>query len=459
MCERYEYGEEQPVVQPEETERDQKEAAPTGEDAGKRPPDRKPRKPRAKAGFLDGILVGILVSVSVALLVVGGVSVASLLRLRTDIGSSNSAQTSDEETDSGTSDSLQDSESEFNEELESKLAEINALIDSVFIFDVDEEQMMDSLLAGYLDGLDDDYSVYYTAEEYEEAMTDSDGSYVGIGVAVQQDTTTMAITVLTVYAGSPAEASGMEKGDILQAVDGTDITQEELSDVVNRIRGEEGTQVTVTVLRDGETLDLTMTRESLDKVTVEYEMLEDGIGYILLTEFDNVSVSQMEEAITALREQGMEKLILDLRDNPGGLLASVVSIADLFLPETNIFYSEDKQGNQTRYDSSAEQLCTEELVVLVNGNSASASEVLAGSLKDHGRATLVGTQTFGKGIVQTYYQLSDGSGIKLTTAHYFTPNGTDIHGIGIEPDLVVEDDGETEADEQLAAALEAIRGE
>ncbi|MCD8125794.1 MAG: S41 family peptidase [Lachnospiraceae bacterium] len=458
MCERHEYGEEHPVIQPEETEQGRGDVVLNEETSGMPPQSRKTRRPRARGAFLDGVLVGILATVMVALLVVGGVYAASLLRLRSSLGASNSTQTSEEE-ESGTSDSLQEGESEFNEELESKLAEINALIDSVFIFDVDEDQMMDSLLAGYLAGLDDDYSVYYTAEEYEEEMTDSDGSYVGIGVAVQQDTTTMVITVLTVYEGSPAEESGIEKGDVLQAVDGTDITQEELSDVVNRIRGEEGTEVTVTVLRDGETLDFTITRKSVDKVTVEYEMLEDGIGYILLTEFDNVSVSQMEEAIEALREEGMEKLILDLRDNPGGLLTSVVSIADLFLPETNIFYSEDKQGNQTNYDSSAEQLCTEELVVLVNGNSASASEVLAGSLKDNDRATLVGTQTFGKGIVQTFYQLSDGSGIKLTTAHYFTPNGTDIHGVGIEPDLVVEDDEDTETDEQLEAALEAIRGE
>lgn len=458
MCERHEYGEEHPVIQPEETEQGRGDVVLNEEPSGMPPQSRKTRRPRARGAFLDGVLVGILATVMVALLVVGGVYAASLLRLRSSLGASNSTQTSEEE-EAGTSDSLQEGESEFNEELESKLAEINALIDSVFIFDVDEDQMMDSLLAGYLAGLDDDYSVYYTAEEYEEEMTDSDGSYVGIGVAVQQDTTTMVITVLTVYEGSPAEESGMEKGDVLQAVDGTDITQEELSDVVNRIRGEEGTEVTVTVLRDGETLDFTITRKSVDKVTVEYEMLEDGIGYILLTEFDNVSVSQMEEAIEALREEGMEKLILDLRDNPGGLLTSVVSIADLFLPETNIFYSEDKQGNQTNYDSSAGQLCTEEMVVLVNGNSASASEVLAGSLKDNDRAALVGTQTFGKGIVQTFYQLSDGSGIKLTTAHYFTPNGTDIHGVGIEPDLVVEDDEDTETDEQLEAALEAIRGE
>ncbi|MCD8052854.1 MAG: S41 family peptidase [Lachnospiraceae bacterium] len=458
MCERHEYGEEHPVIQPEETEQGRGDVVLNEEPSGMPPQSRKTRRPRARGAFLDGVLVGILATVMVALLVVGGVYAASLLRLRSSLGASNSTQTSEEE-EAGTSDSLQEGESEFNEELESKLAEINALIDSAFIFDVDEDQMMDSLLAGYLAGLDDDYSVYYTAEEYEEEMTDSDGSYVGIGVAVQQDTTTMVITVLTVYEGSPAEESGMEKGDVLQAVDGTDITQEELSDVVNRIRGEEGTEVTVTVLRDGETLDFTITRKSVDKVTVEYEMLEDGIGYILLTEFDNVSVSQMEEAIEALREEGMEKLILDLRDNPGGLLTSVVSIADLFLPETNIFYSEDKQGNQTNYDSSAEQLCTEEMVVLVNGNSASASEVLAGSLKDNDRAALVGTQTFGKGIVQTFYQLSDGSGIKLTTAHYFTPNGTDIHGVGIEPDLVVEDDEDTETDEQLEAALEAIHGE
>ncbi len=401
------------------------------------------------SGFVRGMMTGILLCAVGAVLVIGGLSTVTSRQRR---------RTADSDETGSSSVSLTEDAEAFRAELEGKLKEINSLIDENFIFEVDEEQMMDGLLSGYLEGLDDVYSLYYTPEEFEEAISDSDGSYVGIGVAVEQDTETLAITALTVYSGSPAEGAGMQSGDILKAVDGKDISGEILSDVVDQIRGEEGSEVTVTVLRDGETLDLTMTRTAMEMETAEYEMLEEGIGYIQLTEFDSVSVDQMKEAIQELREQGMEKLILDLRDNPGGLLTSVVSIADLFLPKgDNIFYAEDKKGNQTRYDSESDPFCTETLSVLVNGNSASASEVLSGSLKDHERAVLVGTQTFGKGIVQTFYRLSDGSGIKLTTAHYFTPSGTDIHGIGIEPDLAVEDDAETEEDEVLEAALEEIR--
>ena len=411
---------------------------------------------KTPGGFWSGVLAGAMAVLLLGACVVGVTSVVSLVHVQVNVSEeSDSIQNVLE--DSG-SDVLGDNEGAFNQELESKLSEINQIIDSTFIFDVDSEEMMNGALDGYMSGLNDVYSVYYTPEEYADTMEDSDGTFVGIGVSVQQATDTMIITAMTVYSGSPAEEGGMKDGDIITAVDGLDISGEELTDVVNMIRGESGTQVVVTVYRDGEYLDLTMTRRSIEKETVTYELMDDKIGYIKLTEFDSVSVDQMKTAIQDLQDQGMKSLVLDLRNNPGGLLTSVIHIADQFLPECNIFYYEDKQGQQTRYDSTANQLCTEPMVVLINGNSASASEVLAGSLKDQERAQIVGEQSFGKGIVQSFYELSDGSAIKLTTAHYFTPNGTDIHGVGIEPTISVEDDKTTEdIDEQLQAAIDALK--
>ncbi len=368
------------------------------------------------------------------------------------------AGTEDQTQGTAVSDNLTQGAAAFDTALQKKIAEINPYIDDAFIFPVDSDKVLDETLKGYLNGLDDIYSVYYTPDEYKETMESSDGAYVGIGVAVQQDPDTKMITAMTVYPGSPAEKGGMKKGDTLVKVDGEDITGWDLSEVVNRIRGEENTQVTVTVYREGEYLDLTMTRAALNKMTVEYKMLENGIGYILLTEFDAVSVEQIRTAVNTLKNQGMQKLVLDLRDNPGGLLTSVVTIADDFLPKANVFYVEDKQGQRTNYDSEEGEIFEGDMVVLINENSASASEVLSGTLKDNGRATIMGTQSFGKGIVQTFFPLTDGSAIKLTTAHYFTPNGTDIHGVGITPDQVVEDDRETEDDEQLQAALAALGG-
>jgi len=352
---------------------------------------------------------------------------------------------------------------DWSSQLEEKLSEIEWYIDNYYIFDVEEEKLMDGLLAGYVNGLEDPYSVYYTPEEYASMLESANGEYYGIGVLVTQDTDG-TIQIVNVFRDSPAKEAGILKGDIIAGVDDLDITGMDLNQVVGYIKGKEGTSVELQILRDGEAdlLNITVERRQVSVDTVEYRMLEDGIGYIQLVQFEDVSLDQMTEAIEALKSQGMEKLILDLRDNPGGLLTSVVAIADLFLPEANIFYMEDKSGSRTDYDATGDQLFEGELVVLVNENSASASEVLAGTLKDNGRAQLVGATTFGKGIVQTFYTLSDGSGVKLTTAHYFTPNGTDLHGVGVTPHVEVEQPkdektGESENDTQLNKALEIIR--
>lgn len=348
-------------------------------------------------------------------------------------------------------------------QVEEKLSEIDWYIDHYYIFDVDREKLADGLLAGYVSGLEDPYSVYYTPEKYTDILESANGEYYGIGVLVTEDKDG-TIQIVNVFSNSPAKEAGILKGDIIAGVDNLDITGMDLNQVVGYIKGKEGTSVELQIQRDGEAdlLNITVERRQVSVDTVEYRMLEDGIGYIQLVQFDDVSLDQMTAAIEDLKSQGMEKLILDLRDNPGGLLTSVVDIADLFLPEANIFYMEDKSGSRTDYNATDDQLFDGELVVLVNENSASASEVLAGTLKDNGRAQLVGATTFGKGIVQTFYSLSDGSGVKLTTAHYFTPNGTDIHGVGVTPNVEAEqpDDektGESEVDTQLIKALEIIR--
>ena len=414
------------------------------------------RRKRSVRSFWGGVLVGMMSMVLLGALVIGISGALALFRYHSIIPvTGNMGGQNPSVNQSG---SLGSNEAAFNRQLEQKLSEINEIVDNTFIFEVKPEDMMNRALAGYMAGLNDVYSVYYTPEQYAETMEDGDGRFVGIGVSVQQSAETLEITVLNVYEGSPAEAGGMLDGDIIVGVDDVNITGMELNDVVKMIRGEVGTEVVVTVYRNHEYLDLTMIRNNIQKHTVEHEMLEDQVGYIKLTEFDDVSVEQMKDAILDLQSQGMKSLVLDLRNNPGGLLTSVVSIADFFLPKCNVFYYEDKQEHETRYDSSDDQICTEPMTVLINGYSASASEVLSGALKDQNRAVVVGEQSFGKGIVQSFYGLSDGSAIKLTTAHYFTPNGTDIHGVGIAPNMEVEDDPETEdVDEQLQAAIDELK--
>lgn len=339
-----------------------------------------------------------------------------------------------------------------------KLDEINALIDSSYLFDVDSEQMTDSMIKGYVAGLGDPYSAYYTAEEMEAVMESMNGAYCGIGVMLTQ-TEDGRLQIIKVFSGSPAQERGVQAGDIIDQVNGMDASDMDMDEMISYIKGEEGSSIQLTVLREGEKSPITMELERRDVSvdTVEYRMLKPGIGYLSLIEFDDVSCDQMTEAIEELKTQGMRSLVLDLRDNPGGLLTSVVDIADLFLPEGQmIFYMEDKAGNREDHFTEDEVIFDGPMAVLINENSASASEVLSGCLKDHERATLIGTTTFGKGIVQTYYDLSDNSGLKLTTDHYFTPNGTDIHGVGIEPHIVVEDGRDEQDDPQLERAIREL---
>lgn len=352
-------------------------------------------------------------------------------------------------------------------DVEDKVEDIQELINENFYFGTEEADYEEGIYKGLLESLDDPYSVYYTKEEFAELQQETSGEYVGIGVQVSQDVKTMTITVTRVFPGSPAEEAGVLKGDVVTGVDDFVFNGEEVSDVVELIKGEEGTTVELEVYREsvGDYVRMTVERRKVENPTVTYEMLDDNIGYIQVTDFYDVTATQYVAAIEDLEAQGMESLVVDLRDNPGGLLSAVIDMLNYMLPEGMLVYTEDKDGNITNQFASTNKHVFElPVAVLVNGNSASASEIYAGAMQDRGAATIVGTQTYGKGIVQRLYPLDDGSGVKLTVSKYFTPNGNDIHEIGITPNEVIElpDELKTKSvlehdeDVQLQKAIEIL---
>ncbi|MBO4902846.1 MAG: S41 family peptidase [Lachnospiraceae bacterium] len=355
------------------------------------------------------------------------------------------------------------SESVITSEVTDKADTLKAVIDTYYYEDVDEEALKNGIYKGLMEGLGDPYSTYYTEEEYREMMESSEGVYEGIGAVLQQDSESMLIKVVRPIPGSPAEEAGLLAEDIIMEVDGEDITGQDINVVVSKIRGESGTKVNIGIARSGEdkTLYFDITRAKVEDVTVDHEMLEDNIGYIFISEFDDVTTRQFTDAMEDLKEQGMDALILDLRDNPGGNLDVAVDVADYILPEGLVVYMEDKYGERDEYRSDASHHWDKPIAVLVNGNSASASEIVCGALRDYDRATLVGTKTYGKGIVQQILPLGDGSGVKVTIARYYTPNGTCIHGEGFEPDVEVDFDLdlylEEDTDTQLIKAIEVLK--
>ena len=352
--------------------------------------------------------------------------------------------------------------------VEAKLEEIQALMETYYLEEIDTEQVEDYLYKGAVAGLGDIYAAYYTEEEYQSLIDSTNGSYYGIGVEISQNMSTGIITISRIFEGSPAEEAGLLPGDVIYKIAGQEVTGEDLNKVVSLIKGEEYTTVSVEVARDGQSgyLEFEVERRTIEVPTVESEMLEDNIGYIAITSFDDVTTEQFMTALDTLESQGMEALIVDLRNNGGGLVSSVCAILDRLLPEGLIVYTEDKYGNREEEFSDAENYFDKPMAVLVNGNSASASEIFAGAIKDYGIGTLVGTTTYGKGIVQKIYPLSDGTAVKLTVSKYYTPNGNNIHGTGIEPDVTVELDEDLmyeveipkEEDNQLQAAIEALQG-
>jgi carboxyl-terminal processing protease len=323
--------------------------------------------------------------------------------------------------------------------------------------------MIEGMYSGIVASLGDPYSVYYTAEEWESLMEDTEGIYYGIGAYLSLDEATGLAKISGVIADTPAEEAGLRENDIIYQVDGESIQGLELSEIVTKVKGKEGTTVHLTIIRDGETdyLELDVERRQIETPTVTYEMYDNEIGYIQIKEFDEVTTDQFIEALDAVKAADAKGLILDLRGNPGGSLPVVVEIARNILPEGRIVYTEDKYGEQEEYTCDGKNELQIPLVVLVNGNSASASEILAGAIKDYNKGTLIGTTTFGKGIVQRVLPLTDGTAMKLTISAYYTPNGNNIHGIGIEPDIECELDTEAYyeegTDNQLERALEEMK--
>lgn len=346
-----------------------------------------------------------------------------------------------------------------------KLKTLESAIDVYYYQeDLDYEAMQNGLFSGLVDSLGDPYSAYYTKEEFEKVTEDNTGVYYGIGAYVSFDADYSMPKIAGIIADTPAEAAGLRENDLITAVGEISTYQMSTDEVVTYIRGEEGTYVDLTIYREGETdyLHFTVERKRVESPTVNSKMIGE-VGYIQITQFEEVTVNQFQEAYESLKTQGMKGLVLDLRSNPGGLLSSVIEIARQILPEGLIVYTEDKYGQREKFTCDGANEIDIPLAVLINGNSASASEILAGAVKDYGIGTLVGTTTYGKGVVQNIFGLSDGSAIKLTISNYFTPNGNNIHGIGIEPDVEVELDVDKyydeEIDTQLEKALEIVNSE
>lgn len=394
-------------------------------------------------------LIGLLVGVAVCALAVSGVYVGIVLR------SKSVRQTSAEGAVA---------ESVVNDDSLLKLEAIEEVIDKYYYNeeDINANNMIEGMYAGMVASLGDPYSVYYTAEEWKMMMQDTEGIYFGIGAYIQMDLTTGFGRINGVISGTPAEEAGLRENDLIYMINDEVAQGLELSEIVARIKGEEGTTVHLTIYREGEEdyLEFDVVRKQIESPTVNYEMMENQIGYIQITEFDEVTLDQFTEALAVVKGSGAKGLILDLRSNPGGSLSVVVDIARQILPEGLIVYTEDRAGKRVEYSCDGQHELKIPLVVLINGNSASASEILAGAVKDYGVGTLVGTKTFGKGIVQRILPLTDGTALKLTVSAYYTPKGNNIHNIGIEPDIECEYDRDdyydNGVDNQLERAKEVV---
>ena len=317
----------------------------------------------------------------------------------------------------------------------------------------------EGIYKGLISALGDQYSEYYTPEEYGKVTESINGSFEGIGATISQNSVTKEFIIAGFTNNSPAEKAGVQVGDIFSKVNGSSVAGLSLSELVGEVRGEKGTSVTIEFLRgeSRENVTIDVIRDSIEANTVYTEMEDDGIGYMYINSFDKVTRKQFDEGLSSLRKDGMKKLILDLRSNPGGDLDVTTYIADMLMPKGLIVYTLDKAERKLTWESDDENALNMPMVVLVNSKSASASEVLTGALKDSGCAVIVGEKTFGKGIVQDVYSLKDGSAVKITSRKYYTPSGNNIQGIGIEPNVTVEFDSDRAANEKYDNQLEKAK--
>lgn len=346
-----------------------------------------------------------------------------------------------------------------------KIEYLEKMIDQEYLGEVDNDEMAEGVYAGLVYGLGDVYSRYYTADEYAQETASTDGAYAGIGVSIQKNKNG-GVQIAECYEGGPGADAGLQTGDVITAINNTDVTDMELSDVVSLIRENKDKTIVLTVFRENEekSREISVDVTDVELPSVFGEMLDKKTGYIQITQFTGVTPQQYKDMFDELKDKGMERLVIDLRDNPGGLLTSVCDILREILPEGLIVYTEDKYGNREEETCDGKHQLDMPLAVLVNENSASASEIFAGAVQDHEVGTIVGTTTYGKGVVQELRQLSDGSAVKLTVSNYYTPNGNSINKVGIKPDVEVKlasellnkDEITNEEDNQLQKALDVI---
>lgn len=413
------------------------------------------QKERHRSGVIQGLLIGSFTMLAICAVVIAVAVKKGYIRPDTDGSIYIQSETYDGNTGIGT-------------EAEQKLNLIDQTLKDFYFDDIDDSKVLDNIYKAYVNAYGDKYTVYYTADEYAKIQESSNGAYYGIGVVVRKNDDG-TILVVEPYDGAPGKEAGMRKNDVIVTVNGESVADQDLNSVVAKIKGDEGTTVNIGIRRDGsdDITELTVTRRKVEIKTVAYEMLDDSVGLITISEFDKVTAQQFKEAYAQLETMGMKGLVIDIRSNPGGLLNVVVDMLDEILPDGLIVYTEDKYGNRQEYNGSNPDVIDVPLAVLVNGESASASEIFAGAVQDYGAGTIIGTQTFGKGIVQTIRRMSDGSAIKYTMAKYFTPKGQDIHGHGVTPDIVEELSDEfnnlteydASKDNQLQKAIEVIKGD
>lgn len=413
------------------------------------------QKERHRSGVIQGLLIGSFTMLAICAVVIAAAVKKGYIRPDTDGSIYIQSETYDGNTGIGT-------------EAEQKLNLIDQTLKDFYFDDIDDSKVLDNIYKAYVNVYGDKYTVYYTADEYAKIQESSNGAYYGIGVVVRKNDDG-TILVVEPYDGAPGKEAGMRKNDVIVTVNGESVADQDLNSVVAKIKGDEGTTVNIGIRRDGsdDIAELTVTRRKVEIKTVAYEMLDDSVGLITISEFDKVTAQQFKEAYAQLETLGMKGLVIDIRSNPGGLLNVVVDMLDEILPDGLIVYTEDKYGNRQEYNGSNPDVIDVPLAVLVNGESASASEIFAGAVQDYGAGTIIGTQTFGKGIVQTIRRMSDGSAIKYTMAKYFTPKGQDIHGHGVTPDIVEELSDEfnnlteydASKDNQLQKAIEVIKGD
>ena len=337
------------------------------------------------------------------------------------------------------------------------LKSFRTVIDQYYIGEIDEQKMLDETIKGYVNGLDDEYSEYMTKEEWEEFQADALGNYVGIGIYMTIDENGNVV-ILSPIEGTPAADVGLKEGDVIVNVNDESVLGFSSDEVSSKIKGEEGTKVKITVLRNNEYLDFEVERKAIKVYHVESEMLDNKIGYISLLTFDEGCSEEFKNAYEKLASEGAEKLIIDLRSNTGGLVDEALNIADMILPKgAKMLITTDSEGNKTTDVSENDPIIiNKDIVLLVNEYSASASELLVGALKDNGKAIVVGKNTYGKGVIQSVFMLNDGSALKLTVNEYFTPNETKINKVGIKPDYEVDLGEDPNVDTQLNKAIEVL---